>query len=62
MKLKGGLGSPLTKELMQRRNRNEIMGVILNGRLGTAMPPWKSLVTEGEASRLAEILIKGDNQ
>ncbi|MBK8200863.1 MAG: cytochrome c [Bdellovibrionales bacterium] len=62
MKLKGGLGSPLTKELMHNRSRNEIKGVIFNGRPGTAMPPWRSLVTEGEANRLAEILIKGDDQ
>ncbi len=62
MRLKGGLGVPLTREFMQGRNRSEIKGVILNGRPGTAMPPWRSLVTEGEANRLAEILIKGDDE
>jgi cytochrome c55X len=62
MKLKGGLGPPLTKALMRGRNRDEIKGVILSGRPGTAMPPWRSLVTEGEANRLAEILIKGDDE
>jgi cytochrome c55X len=62
MSLKGGLGPPLTKDLLLSRNRNEIQGVILNGRPGTAMPPWRSLVTESEANRLAEILIKGDDE
>lgn len=62
MTLKGGLGPPLTKKTMLSRNRNEIQAVILSGRPGTAMPPWRSLVTESEANRLAEILIKGDNE
>ncbi|MDV7270895.1 cytochrome c [Thioclava sp. A2] len=55
---KGGLGSPLTYEALEGRDRDSLALVILDGMPGTAMPPWRPLMTEAEAYWIADFLLK----
>ena len=55
---KGGLGSPLTYEVLEGRDRDSLALVILDGMPGTAMPPWRPLMTEAEAYWIADFLLK----
>lgn len=59
MTLKGGLGPSLLPGALAERDAAQLEYVILNGRKGTAMPPWRSLLTEGEARWMADLLKKG---
>ena len=54
--LKGGLGRPITPELMQHFDREDLRDIILDGIPGTAMPPWRPLMTETEALWIADYL------
>jgi cytochrome c55X len=57
--LKGGLGPPLTAEALAGRNPYELARVILDGRQGTPMAPWKLFLSEPEAAWLARQLLSG---
>ena len=54
---RGGLGSPLTAEALTGRDASAIAGVILDGLPGTAMPPWRPLMSEADALWIADYLI-----
>ena len=54
--LKGGLGTPIHKDRMQHYAREDLRDIILDGVPGTAMPPWRPLITEGEALWIADYL------
>lgn len=54
--LDGGLGPALSPERMQRYDRDALVGVILEGVPGTAMPGWQSQLSEAEARWLARHL------
>lgn len=54
--MKGGLGSPITPDLMQAYDRGDLSEVILDGIPGTAMPPWRPLLSEAEALWIADYL------
>mgnify|MGYP000857414688 FL=1 len=56
---KGGLGRPLTTEALAHADRDGLALVILDGVPGTAMPPWRPLLTEAEALWIADYL-KGE--
>ena len=60
MTLKGGLGPALLVENLQNKPILFIQNTILYGRAGTAMPPWKTLLTEQEALWIAEQLKQGN--
>jgi cytochrome c55X len=60
MTLKGGLGPALLVENLQNKPVLFIQNTILYGRPGTAMPPWKTLLTEQEALWIAEQLKLGN--
>ena len=60
MTLKGGLGPALLMENLQDKPILFIQNTILYGRPGTAMPPWKTLLTEQEALWIAEQLKQGN--
>ena len=57
--LKGGLAPALLPTTLKNKSLNFLKNTILNGREGTAMPPWNPLLTEQEAQFLAETLKKG---
>jgi cytochrome c55X len=57
--MKGGLGRPLTREALADADRDSLALIILDGVPGTAMPPWRPLLTEAEALWIADYL-KGE--
>jgi len=59
MTLQGGLGAPLTKEVLAGQSAEALAIIILHGKHGTAMPPWKTLLTEAQAKWIAQRLIEG---
>ena len=54
---KGGLGPDIRKEALAHRTADELADVILDGVPGTAMPPWRPLISEAEAAWIAEYLL-----
>lgn len=59
MTLQGGLGAPLTREALAGQSAEALAVIILHGKQGTAMPPWKSLLSESQAHWIAERLLEG---
>lgn len=59
MTLKGGLGPALLTENLEGKTVPFLQHTILHGRAGTAMPPWKSLLTEQEALWISQQLKAG---
>lgn len=59
MTLKGGLGPTLLPEAMNKLPQEVIKSTILHGRPGTAMPEWKSILTEQEAMWISQQLQQG---
>jgi cytochrome c55X len=57
--LKGGLGPSLEPAAMADKDAAQLQFVILHGRRGTAMPPWRSLLAEDEARWIVEALKRG---
>lgn len=58
---KGGLGHALTSDALAAADREALALIILDGVPGTAMPPWRPLLTEDEALWIADYL-KRDTQ
>jgi cytochrome c55X len=59
--LKGGLGNPIDVDTMQHYAREDLRDIILDGIPGTAMPPWRPLISEADALWIADYL-KGTSQ
>ena len=57
--MKGGLGRPLTRDALADADRDTLALIVLDGLPGTAMPPWRPLLTEAEALWIADYL-KGE--
>ncbi len=60
MTLKGGLGSDLRPQTLAGKSVDLLAEIVLDGVPGTAMPPWRPLLTEDEARWIATYLLKGD--
>jgi cytochrome c55X len=56
MTLKGGLGKPLLPENLAMKPDAWLKAVILNGVPGTAMPPWKGILSEADADQMVRLL------
>lgn len=56
--MKGGLGRPLTPEALAGAEVESLASIILDGVPGTAMPPWRPLLSEDEAMWIARYLKK----
>lgn len=54
--MKGGLGRPLTADALAHADREGLALIVLDGVPGTAMPPWRPLLTEAEALWIADYL------
>jgi cytochrome c55X len=59
--MKGGLGRPLTREALAHAEPEGLALIILDGIPGTAMPPWRPLLTEAEALWIADYLKTKDS-
>lgn len=57
--MKGGLGSPLTPDVLASREDDDLVNTILYGRPGTAMPPWEPLLGREEAAWMVDVLRQG---
>jgi cytochrome c55X len=54
--MRGGLGKPLTHEALANSEAQSIASIILDGVPGTAMPPWRPLLSEADAMWMANYL------
>ncbi len=54
--LKGGLGPSLLAGAIADKDDSFLVHTILNGRNGTAMPPWRDFINEAEAAWLVQYL------
>ncbi len=61
MTLQGGLGPPLVPQALLNKSEAMLLSTILGGRPGTAMPPWRDLVTATEATWILKKLRSGIN-
>ena len=59
MTRKGGLGPALLPNNLEGKPDQLLVATILDGRTGTAMPPWRGLLTEAEAVWLVQQLRQG---
>lgn len=57
--MKGGLGLPLTPTALQEKDERGLVLTILDGRPGTAMPPWRRFLTDAEAQWMVQQLLHG---
>jgi cytochrome c55X len=60
--LQGGLGTPLTSEALVGKSDDFLMTAILDGRKGTAMPPWRQYLSDGDARWLIQQLRKSTKE
>lgn len=59
LRLDGGLGPPLTPETLAGVAPAVLEQVVLEGRHGTPMPPWKALLSPGEARWMVRVMQTG---
>jgi cytochrome c55X len=59
MRLTGGLGLPLTPEALRDKPVEGLEATVYYGRPGTAMPPWKSILSEAEVHWIVQKLMTG---
>lgn len=57
--LQGGLGPALTREALAGKSPDMLRAVILHGRPGTPMAPWRPFLNEAEAAWLVQQLLDG---
>jgi cytochrome c55X len=56
MRLSGGLGPDIRAEALSEIPAETVTAIILDGLPGTAMPPWRPLITREEAQWIAAYL------
>jgi cytochrome c55X len=56
--LKGGLGRPLTPDALAHARPDGLAAIILDGIPGTAMPPWRPILSEDDALWIAAYLLE----
>lgn len=59
MTLKGGLGPSLLPERIKQFPDEFLVSTVLEGREGTAMPPWKGMLSHDEVVWMVEQLRQG---
>ena len=58
--LKGGLGSPLRPGDLEYLETQALAMIVLDGIPGTPMPPWRGLLSVGDAHWIARALKNGE--
>ncbi len=58
--LKGGLGPDITPHSLTHYDIETLSMVVLDGIPETAMPPWRPIMSEKDAERIAEYLLRGE--
>lgn len=61
MTLKGGLGPSLLPTSLNGKPEAFLVQTILDGRPGTAMPPWRPLLSEADVAWLVDQLLTGES-
>jgi len=56
LSLQGGMGPALLPEKLAGKSDELLVTTILEGRKGTAMPPWKPFMNRDEAAWLVQVL------
>jgi cytochrome c55X len=59
LRMTGGLGKPLTPEAIADWSDDGLVATILYGRPGTAMPPWRALLSDADAQWMVDRLRQG---
>jgi cytochrome c55X len=59
MRLTGGLGPALTRDALADKPSAAMAATIFHGRPGTPMPGWRAMISEVEATWIAEQLVAG---
>lgn len=59
MMLKGGLGPALVPEALTGKSADYLFQTVRDGRPGTPMPSWRSVLTEVEMRYLVKLLRNG---
>ncbi len=59
MTLKGGLGPDIRPQRFENVPPDVVAQIILDGVPGTAMPPWRPLISEADARWIADYLTRG---
>jgi cytochrome c55X len=59
MRLTGGLGPALTPQALRGKPPDSLAAVVYQGRPGTPMPGWQSMLSEAEALWIAQRLLAG---
>ncbi|MBL8670666.1 MAG: cytochrome c [Alphaproteobacteria bacterium] len=57
--MRGGLGAPLLPERLAGKPDEALAGLILDGLPGTAMPPWRGILSEADALWMVRQLKQG---
>ena len=57
--LQGGMGPPLLPDTLKGKADALLITSILQGRKGTAMPPWQAFINTEEAAWLLDVLRNG---
>ena len=58
--LKGGLGPDIRPDALAHFDPDTLADVILDGVPGTAMPPWRPLLTQAEVEWMVSYLLNGE--
>jgi cytochrome c55X len=59
LRLKGGLGPALLPETLRDKPTESLEATVLYGRPGTAMPPFRAMLSEAEVRWIVERLMRG---
>ena len=57
--MRGGLGPALLPDNLVGKPRDMLVNTVMNGRPGTAMPPWDALLSREEAAWMIDRLRRG---
>ncbi|MCL3882706.1 cytochrome c [Marivita sp. GX14005] len=60
LSLKGGLGPDIRAKALEHYDPEVLREVILGGIPGTAMPPWRPLLTDPEIDWIVDYLMTGE--